>query len=137
MQQKISMKNQLQGAASSMINNQPEQQNYDDLKKKLLNEYKKLSKEEKKDGNSDHWKHQQQIEQTLQSSANAMNTAVSGNEGSMGSQTNLNNSTASAHLNVYKPTFIINNSFQPGGQEEHKDGRHSGKRPEQSKNQNT
>lgn len=32
-----------------------------------------------------------------------------------GSQTatNLNNSTASASLNVYKPTFIINNSYQP------------------------
>ena len=30
-----------------------------------------------------------------------------------GSNSNLNNSTASAHLNVYKPTFIINNSYQP------------------------
>lgn len=31
-----------------------------------------------------------------------------------GAASNLNNSTASAHLNVYKPTFIINNSYQPG-----------------------
>lgn len=31
--------------------------------------------------------------------------------------TNLNNSTASSHMNVYKPTFIINNSYQPGQQE--------------------
>lgn len=33
---------------------------------------------------------------------------------SNGASSNLNNSTASAHLNVYKPTFIINNSYQPG-----------------------
>ena len=39
-----------------------------------------------------------------------------GNNGaaSNGATSNLNNSTASAHLNVYKPTFIINNSYQPG-----------------------
>jgi hypothetical protein len=45
-----------------------------------------------------------------------LNSAVSnnGNNGNDGSSTNLNNSTASAHLNVYKPTFIINNSYQPG-----------------------
>lgn len=30
-------------------------------------------------------------------------------------QSNLNNSTASAHLNIFKQTFIINNSFQPDG----------------------
>lgn len=37
---------------------------------------------------------------------------MSAGENSVG--TNLNNSTTSAHLNVYKPTFIINNSYQPG-----------------------
>ena len=41
--------------------------------------------------------------------------ANSGNEANASNQSNnLNNSTNSAHLNVYKPTFIINNSFQPG-----------------------
>lgn len=55
----------------------------------------------------------------MQSSANVLNTAVNSNGGGANgdasqTQTNLNNSTASAHLNVYKPTFIINNSYQPG-----------------------
>lgn len=51
MQQKISMKNQLQGAANNIINQPEQQQNYDELKKKLMNEYKKIQKDDKKDGN--------------------------------------------------------------------------------------
>lgn len=47
-----------------------------------------------------------------------MNTVTgsgeSANGGGSNGATNLNNSTTSAHLNVYKPTFIINNSYQPG-----------------------
>jgi len=62
-------------------------------------------------------KNQQQIDHTLQNSANVLNTAVSAVESANGAgsqtATNLNNSTASASLNVYKPTFIINNSYQP------------------------
>ena len=63
---------------------------------------------------------QQQIEQTLQNSAKVMSQShphmQDGSNGaaSNGAASNLNNSTASAHLNVYKPTFIINNSYQPG-----------------------
>ena len=49
-----------------------------------------------------------------------MNTVTasgeSANGGGSNGATNLNNSTTSAHLNVYKPTFIINNSYQPGEQ---------------------
>lgn len=59
-------------------------------------------------------KNQQQIEQTLKTSAVAINQTVGAESGSSNGQTNLNNSTTSAHLNVYKPTFIINNSYQPG-----------------------
>ena len=59
------------------------------------------------------------MEDALQNSAKAITDAnkvgQSGNlASSMNSQNtnnNLNNSTASAHLNVYKPTFIINNSY--------------------------
>ena len=60
---------------------------------------------------------QQQIEQTLAGHMQAerdTNGQQNGN-GSNGT-TNLNNSTASSHMNVYKPTFIINkinNSYQP------------------------
>jgi len=56
---------------------------------------------------------QKQIEQSLHTSANALSSAVENRDNGSGSggQTNLNNSTTSAHLNVYKPTFIINNSY--------------------------
>jgi len=43
----------------------------------------------------------------LQKSANELNSQPNNSSNA----TNLNNSTASAHLNVYKPTFIINNSY--------------------------
>lgn len=46
----------------------------------------------------------------------------SANGGGSNGATNLNNSTTSAHLNVYKPTFIINNSYQPGEQVKEADG---------------
>ena len=58
-------------------------------------------------------KNQQQIEHTLQSSANALNAVQGENPTGSSAATNLNNSTTSSHMNVYKPTFIINNSYQP------------------------
>jgi hypothetical protein len=56
--------------------------------------------------------------QNQQQINDALNGAVGESATGSAGQTNLNNSTASAHLNVYKPTFIINNSYQPGGSNE-------------------
>jgi hypothetical protein len=97
----------------SILTKAPAQMNskeaqYEDLKKKLLTEYKKIKKTA--NGKTNLTQAQKnQIEQTLQSSANAMQPS----DNNSGSGSNLNNSTTSAHLNVYKPTFIINNSYQP------------------------
>ena len=81
----LQMKNQLQGAANNIIsnNNLSAQENaaqYEDLKKKLLTEYKKIQKKgggtvyQQSQGQSQVNDHSlnQHIEQTLQNTANAM-----------------------------------------------------------------
>ena len=81
----LQMKNQLQGAASNIIGSNAHlassenQAQYEDLKKKLLTEYKKIQK--KGSGSANQYNQQNQsndhslnqhIEQTLQNTANAM-----------------------------------------------------------------
>ena len=81
---------------------------YEDLKKKLLAEYKKMKKST--------------VSTTTKPKTDvslANSKVLASNDGS-GAATNLNNSTNSAHMNVYKPTFIINNSYQT---EENREGR--------------
>ena len=72
---------------------------YEDLKKKLLAEYKKMKKSTVTTTTK------QKPDVSLQ------NSKILASNDASASGTNLNNSTTSAHLNVYKPTFIINNSY--------------------------
>jgi len=81
---------------------EPQTQQYDDLKKKLLNEYKKISKKGQSQGPTKQLQSSQQQLQSLIKDPSPGNNKEATNP--------LNQSQASngaqPHLNVYKPTFI-------------------------------
>ena len=88
-------------SAASLKDASSNPQAYDELKKRLLNEYKKLC-------NTKKTYEEAQPRYTPQANPKSSSSQVRQFEES--AETN-----NQAHMNVYKPTFIINNSFQNEG----------------------
>jgi hypothetical protein len=105
---------------------------YNELKKKLLNEYKKQQQKhagqqedhpEERAEKGSHNQHSLSHHQIQQIIERKNQQVIEDSLGQVNTGSNLNNSSTSAHLNVYKPTFIINNSYPTGQQHSESGGR--------------